>query len=60
MLRRTAGTLAGPLQAGIPVVALEPSCTSVLRGDAAELFRPAAAGGERLGRLPERQLSGRR
>jgi Fe-S oxidoreductase len=37
-LRRTLRELAPALQAGIPVVGLEPSCTAVLRGDAADLL----------------------
>jgi Fe-S oxidoreductase len=45
-LRRTLRALAPALDAGIPVVGLEPSCTAVLRSDAAELLpgdRQAAA-----------------
>jgi len=37
-LRRTLDTLAGTLDAGIPVVGLEPSCTAVLRRDVTELL----------------------
>ena len=37
-LRRTLRELAPALQAGIPIVGLEPSCTAVLRGDAADLL----------------------
>ncbi|WP_456599518.1 FAD-binding and (Fe-S)-binding domain-containing protein [Blastococcus sp. SYSU DS0616] len=37
-LRRTAGALAPELRAGMPVVALEPSCTAVFRSDAPELL----------------------
>ena len=37
-LRRTLGELGPALDAGIPVVGLEPSCTAALRGDAAELL----------------------
>ncbi|HEY0932200.1 MAG TPA: heterodisulfide reductase-related iron-sulfur binding cluster, partial [Trebonia sp.] len=48
-LRRTLRALAPALDAGIPVVGLEPSCTAVLRRDAAELLpgdrRAAALGG---------------
>jgi FAD/FMN-containing dehydrogenase/Fe-S oxidoreductase len=48
-LRRTLGALAPALDAGIPVVGLEPSCTAALRRDAAELLpgepRAAALGG---------------
>jgi Fe-S oxidoreductase len=38
ILRRTAGVLAPYARDDIPIVALEPSCTAVLRGDAAELL----------------------
>ena len=48
-LRRTLRALAPALDAGIPVVGLEPSCTAALRRDAAELLpgdrRAAALGG---------------
>jgi Fe-S oxidoreductase len=37
-LRRSVEALAGPAQAGIPIVGLEPSCTAALRGDAVELL----------------------
>jgi FAD/FMN-containing dehydrogenase/Fe-S oxidoreductase len=37
-LRRTLRALKPALDAGIPVVGLEPSCTAALRGDAAELL----------------------
>jgi Fe-S oxidoreductase len=37
-LRRTLDALEPALRQGIPVVGLEPSCTAVLRGDAAELL----------------------
>ena len=37
-LRRTLRALGPALDAGIPVVGLEPSCTAALRGDAAELL----------------------
>ena len=44
VLGRTVRTLAPLVDAGIPVVGLEPSCTAVLRGDATELLDdPAAA-----------------
>jgi FAD/FMN-containing dehydrogenase/Fe-S oxidoreductase len=44
VLRRTVRTLAPLVDAGIPVVGLEPSCTAVLRDDATELLDdPAAA-----------------
>jgi Fe-S oxidoreductase len=44
VLGRTVRTLVPLVDAGIPVVGLEPSCTAVLRGDAAELLDdPAAA-----------------
>jgi FAD/FMN-containing dehydrogenase/Fe-S oxidoreductase len=44
-LRRTLRALGPTLDAGIPVVGLEPSCTAALRGDAAELLpgEPRAA-----------------
>jgi len=38
ILGRTVGTLAGLAEAGVPVVALEPSCLATLRTDAAELL----------------------
>jgi FAD/FMN-containing dehydrogenase/Fe-S oxidoreductase len=48
-LRRTLRALKPALDAGIPVVGLEPSCAAALRGDAAELLpgdrRAAALGG---------------
>ena len=48
-LRRTLSELGPALDAGIPVVGLEPSCTAALRSDAAELLprdpRAAALGG---------------
>jgi len=48
-LRRTLRALRPALDAGIPVVGLEPSCTAALRGDAADLLhgdlRAAALGG---------------
>jgi FAD/FMN-containing dehydrogenase/Fe-S oxidoreductase len=37
-LRRTLRELGPALDAGIPIVGLEPSCTAALRGDAAELL----------------------
>lgn len=37
-LRRSVAALAGPAQAGVPIVGLEPSCTVALRGDAAGLL----------------------
>ena len=37
-LRRTLRALQPALDAGIPIVGLEPSCTAALRGDAAELL----------------------
>ncbi|WP_369138377.1 FAD-binding and (Fe-S)-binding domain-containing protein [Modestobacter versicolor] len=37
ILRSTLGTLAGYADAGMPIVGVEPSCTAVLRGEAAEL-----------------------
>jgi len=37
-LRRTLSELGPALDAGIPIVGLEPSCTAALRGDAAELL----------------------
>jgi FAD/FMN-containing dehydrogenase/Fe-S oxidoreductase len=48
-LRRSLGALAPALDAGVPVVGLEPSCTAALRSDAAELLpgdpRAASLGG---------------
>jgi len=48
-LRRTLRELGPAMEAGIPVVGLEPSCTAVLRQDAGELLpgdpRPAALSG---------------
>ncbi|GII89664.1 dimethylmenaquinone methyltransferase [Sphaerisporangium siamense] len=38
VLRRTVAELRPAIQAGLRVVALEPSCAAVLRGDATELF----------------------
>ncbi|BCB89459.1 FAD-binding and (Fe-S)-binding domain-containing protein [Phytohabitans suffuscus] len=38
VLRRTLGVLRPHLRAGTPILGLEPSCTAVFRGDAAELF----------------------
>jgi FAD/FMN-containing dehydrogenase/Fe-S oxidoreductase len=38
VLRRTVDVLAPWLRAGVPVVGLEPSCTAVFRGDAADLL----------------------
>jgi Fe-S oxidoreductase len=55
-LRRTLRALAPALDAGIPVVGLEPSCTAALRRDAAELLpgdRRAAALGEAVKTLAE-------
>ena len=40
-LRRSLAVVRGALEAGVPVVGLEPSCTAALRSDAAELL-PAA------------------
>ncbi|MGB0877253.1 MAG: FAD-binding and (Fe-S)-binding domain-containing protein [Mycobacterium sp.] len=37
-LRRSVTALAGAAHAGMPVVGLEPSCTAVFRGDAADLL----------------------
>jgi Fe-S oxidoreductase len=37
-LRRTLDALDGAVRSGTPIVGLEPSCTAVLRGDAAELL----------------------
>jgi len=48
-LRRTLGSLGPALDAGVPIVGLEPSCTAVLRGDIGELL-PADP---RARRLPE-------
>ncbi|MER7282782.1 FAD-binding and (Fe-S)-binding domain-containing protein [Dactylosporangium sp. NPDC000244] len=38
VLRRTVGTLAPYMRAGLPLVGLEPSCTAVFRSDLGELF----------------------
>lgn len=38
VLRRTVGVLAPWLRAGTPLIGLEPSCTAVLRSDAADLL----------------------
>ncbi|MGY1857177.1 FAD-binding and (Fe-S)-binding domain-containing protein [Modestobacter sp. SYSU DS0290] len=43
ILGRTVDELAAAVDAGIPVVGLEPSCTGVLRGDATELLHTDAA-----------------
>ncbi|MEN3303880.1 MAG: hypothetical protein V7603_82 [Micromonosporaceae bacterium] len=40
VLRHSLRAIAPYLRAGLPVVGLEPSCTSVLRGDATELLGP--------------------
>jgi FAD/FMN-containing dehydrogenase/Fe-S oxidoreductase len=48
ILTRTVATLTPFVEAGIPVVGVEPSCTAVLRGDALELVGGADA--ERLAR----------
>lgn len=41
VLQRSLGVVAAELRAGIPVVALEPSCTAMLRHDAPELLGAA-------------------
>ena len=43
VLLRSLGTLRRHLEAGVPVVGLEPSCTAALRSDAAELLPPPEA-----------------
>ena len=43
ILRGTVSSLAGYVDAGMPVVGLEPSCTAVLRGEALELVDDPAA-----------------
>lgn len=43
ILRSSVEALAGYAAEGIPIVGLEPSCTGVLRADAAELVGPGAA-----------------
>jgi FAD/FMN-containing dehydrogenase/Fe-S oxidoreductase len=48
VLARTAASLRPAVQAGIPIVGIEPSCTAVFRSDAAGLLDPETAGG--LGR----------
>jgi len=47
-LRRTLAELGPALDAGIPIVGLEPSCTAVLRGDSTELL-PADPRARKLG-----------
>ena len=37
-LRRSIAALAAPAATGVPIVGLEPSCTAVFRGDAAEFL----------------------
>ena len=49
VLRRTLRVLDAAIEAGLPVVGLEPSCTAVLRGDLAELL-PGHAAADRLAR----------
>jgi FAD/FMN-containing dehydrogenase/Fe-S oxidoreductase len=41
VLRRSIGALDKTAAAGVRIVGVEPSCTAVLRGDAAELLEPA-------------------
>jgi FAD/FMN-containing dehydrogenase/Fe-S oxidoreductase len=43
VLRRTAARLRPALDAGVPIVGLEPSCTAVFRSDAADLLDAATA-----------------
>jgi FAD/FMN-containing dehydrogenase/Fe-S oxidoreductase len=43
ILNRTVHALSEHATAGIPIVGMEPSCTGVLRADAAELLGPAVA-----------------
>lgn len=43
ILRRTVAELSPALQAGIPIVGLEPSCTATLRSDAADLLQTPEA-----------------
>ncbi|QZS56593.1 FAD-binding and (Fe-S)-binding domain-containing protein [Rhodococcus opacus] len=43
ILGRTVDALSGSAAAGIPIVGMEPSCTGVLRSDAAELLGTSAA-----------------
>ncbi len=47
MLRRSVDALAPALEAGLPVVGLEPSCTAVFRSDLADLL-PQDEGAKRL------------
>ncbi|TMK89125.1 MAG: FAD-binding oxidoreductase, partial [Actinobacteria bacterium] len=49
VLRRTLRLLRDPIEAGIPVVGLEPSCTAVFRSDLHELF-PHDQDAARLGK----------
>lgn len=46
VLRRTAKVMAPYLDEGLPVVAIEPSCTTMLRGEAAELTEDVRRLGE--------------
>ncbi|MFF7991027.1 FAD-binding and (Fe-S)-binding domain-containing protein [Kitasatospora xanthocidica] len=43
ILRRSVAALAPHARAGVPIVGLEPSCTAVFRGDAAELLGRSGA-----------------
>ncbi len=43
VLRRSVAALAEATQAGVPIVGVEPSCTAVLRSDAAELLGASEA-----------------
>jgi FAD/FMN-containing dehydrogenase/Fe-S oxidoreductase len=49
VLRRSADVLAPWLDAGVPIVGLEPSCCAMLRADAAELLGPHDTAAARLG-----------
>jgi Fe-S oxidoreductase len=51
VLRRTLDVVRPALDAGIPVVGLEPSCTAVLRGDASELMAGDGAAARMAARL---------
>jgi FAD/FMN-containing dehydrogenase/Fe-S oxidoreductase len=52
-LRGTLNALSGALDAGLPIIGLEPSCTAVLRRDAAELL----PGDARAAKLAEATLT---
>ncbi|MFD8380758.1 FAD-binding and (Fe-S)-binding domain-containing protein [Streptomyces sp. NPDC059679] len=53
VMRRTLGVMAPALDAGLPVVGLEPSCTAALRTDLPELLGPADPQAARAARLAD-------